>query len=105
VKVESAIIAELGLFVYNTQTLHTAGVNMRTNIDLDDQLLDRAMLKARVDTKRAAVEAALRAYVETPDYAALLAAPAEDLIDNDYEPKPERPRVMAVHAPKVHYRG
>ena len=38
---------------------------MRTNIELDDDLLEQAMLSAGVRTKRAAVEAGLRLLVET----------------------------------------
>ena len=38
---------------------------MRTNIDIDDQLLRDAMRKSRSRTKRAAVEAGLRLLVAT----------------------------------------
>ena len=61
-------------------------MNTRTNIVLDDELLAQAMVRARVTTKKAAVEAALRAYVRKPDYAGLLALQGMDLIDPDYDP-------------------
>lgn len=38
---------------------------MRTNIDIDDQLMRRAMKSSRSRTKRAAVEAGLRLLVQT----------------------------------------
>ena len=62
-------------------------MNTRTNIVLDDTLIAQAMLRARVTTKKAAVEAALRAYVQKPDYTALLALEGARLICDDYDPK------------------
>lgn len=62
-------------------------MNTRTNIVLDDELVAQAMTLARVTTKKAAVEAALRAYVRKPDYSALLALRGKDLIDPDYDPR------------------
>ena len=62
-------------------------MNTRTNIVLDDELVAQAMLLARVTTKKAAVEAALRAYVRKPDYSALLALRGKDLIDPDFDPR------------------
>ena len=44
------------------------------------------MVRARVTTKKAAVEAALKAYVRKPDYAALLALQGTNPIDPDYDP-------------------
>ena len=38
---------------------------MRTNIELDEDLLEHAMVSAGVRTKRAAVEAGLRLLVDT----------------------------------------
>lgn len=38
---------------------------MRTNIDIDDQLMRQAMKSSRSRTKRAAVEAGLRLLVQT----------------------------------------
>ena len=61
-------------------------MNTRTNIVLDDDLVAQAMLRARVTTKKAAVEAALKAYVRKPDYTALLALQGTDPIDPDYDP-------------------
>lgn len=59
----------------------------RTNIVLDDELIAQAMVRAGVTTKKAAVEAALKAYARRPDYAALRALQASDPIDPDYDPK------------------
>ncbi len=61
-------------------------MNTRTNIVIDDELIAQAMLRARVKTKKAAVEAALKAYVKRPDYSALLALQAMNPIDPDYDP-------------------
>ena len=61
-------------------------MNTRTNIVLDDHLVAQAMVRARVTTKKAAVEAALKAYVRKPDYAALVALQGTDPIDPDYDP-------------------
>ncbi len=38
---------------------------MRTNIEIDDQLMRQAMRSSRAPTKRAAVEAALRLLIKT----------------------------------------
>jgi len=38
---------------------------MRTNIEIDDQLMDRAMRSSGAPTKRAVVEAALQLLVKT----------------------------------------
>lgn len=59
----------------------------RTNIVLDDELVAQAMERAGVSTKKAAVEAALRAYVRKPDYAGLLALAGSGVIADDYDPK------------------
>lgn len=61
-------------------------MNTRTNIVLDDELIAQAMQRAGVRTKKAAVEAALKAYVRKPDYAGLLALRGTDAIDPDYDP-------------------
>lgn len=61
-------------------------MNTRTNIVIDDDLIAQAMVRARVTTKKAAVEAALKAYVRKPDYAGLLALRGTDPIDPDYDP-------------------
>jgi Bacterial antitoxin of type II TA system, VapB len=62
-------------------------MSTRTNIVLDDDLIAQAMAKARVKTKKGAVEAALRAYVRKPDYSGLLASRGKGLIDEDYDPR------------------
>lgn len=61
-------------------------MNTRTNIVIDDDLIAQAMLRAGVTTKKAAVEAALRAFVRKPDYAGLLALRGSDVLDPDYDP-------------------
>ena len=62
-------------------------MNTRTNIVLDDVLVAKAMARAGVSTKKAAVEAALRAFVRKPDYSGLLALAGEGVIAEDYDPK------------------
>jgi len=62
-------------------------MNTRTNIVLDDDLVAQAMTRAGVKTKKAAVEAALRAFVRKPDYSGLLALVGAGAIANDYDPK------------------
>ena len=62
-------------------------MSTRTNIVLDDNLIAQAMAKARVKTKKGAVEAALRAYVREPDYSGLLALEGSDVLADDYDPK------------------
>ena len=62
-------------------------MNTRTNIVLDDKLLAKAMERAGVKTKKAAVEAALRAYVREPDYSGLLALAGTGVLSDDYAPK------------------
>lgn len=59
----------------------------RTNIVLDDQLVESAMKKAGVHTKREAVEAALRAFVREADYASLLALRGTGGVAEGYDPK------------------
>ncbi|MGE0330852.1 MAG: type II toxin-antitoxin system VapB family antitoxin [Ramlibacter sp.] len=62
-------------------------MNTRTNIVLDDKLVAKAMKLAGVKTKKAAVEAALKAYVRKPDYSGLLALAGSGVIADDYDPK------------------
>jgi hypothetical protein len=62
-------------------------MNTRTNIVIDDELIAQAMLRARVTTKKAAVEAALRAFVRKPDYSGFLALRGSDILDPDYDPR------------------
>ena len=59
----------------------------RTNIVLDDQLVESAMKKAGVRTKREAVELALRAFVQEADYASLLALRGSGGVAEGYDPK------------------
>jgi len=47
---------------------------MRTNIDIDDELMEKAMRATRQKTKKAAVEAALRKVVAISDQMAALDA-------------------------------
>lgn len=61
-------------------------MSTRTNIVLDDELVAQAMARAGVRTKKAAVEAALRAYVRQPDYSGLLALEGSDVLADDYDP-------------------
>jgi Arc/MetJ family transcription regulator len=61
-------------------------MNTRTNIVIDDELIAQAMVRARVTTKKAAVEAALKAYVRKPDYAGLLALRGSKVLADDYDP-------------------
>ena len=61
---------------------------MRTTIEIDDELLAKAMKKAGVKTKREAVRIALRELVKPPpDYAGILALYGSGAIDPDYDPK------------------
>ncbi len=62
-------------------------MSTRTNIVLDDDLVEQAMVLAGVTTKKAAVEAALKAYVRKPDYSGLLALEGSDVLADDYDPK------------------
>jgi hypothetical protein len=59
----------------------------RTNIVLDDELIAQAMVRAGVTTKKAAVDAALKAYVRKPDYSGFLALQGSDPLDPDYDPR------------------
>jgi Arc/MetJ family transcription regulator len=70
-------------------------MNTRTNIVLDDALVEQAMQRAGVTTKKAAIDAALRAYVRRPDYAALLAMEGSGLVADDYDPKASTPAPVA----------
>lgn len=61
-------------------------MNTRTNIVIDDDLIAQAMLLAGVTTKKAAVEAALKAYVRKPNYAGLLALQGSEVLADNYDP-------------------
>lgn len=58
----------------------------RTNIVLDDELVAKAMAKAGVTTKKAAIDTALRAYVREPDWSGLLALAGSGVLADDYDP-------------------
>jgi Arc/MetJ family transcription regulator len=62
-------------------------MNTRTNIVLDDELVALAMAKAGVGTKKAAVEAALRAYVSEPDWALVASMEGSNAVADDYDPR------------------
>jgi Arc/MetJ family transcription regulator len=61
-------------------------LNTRTNIVLDDSLIERAMQKANVHTKREAVDAALKAFVREPDWGFALSLRGSNLVASDYDP-------------------
>jgi len=64
---------------------------MRTNIDIDDKLIRKAMKKAGVKTKREAVDIALRSFVKEPDYEGLLALFGSGGVAEGYDPKAASP--------------
>ena len=76
-------------------------MNTRTNIVLDDELIAQAMVRAGVTTKKAAVEAALKAFVRKPDYSGLLALRGAGMLADDYDPDeaykihPDEPLMVA----------
>lgn len=61
-------------------------MDTRTNIVLDDELVAKAMAKAGVTTKKAAIDTALRAYVREPDWQGLLALAGSGVLADDYDP-------------------
>ena len=58
----------------------------RTNIVLDDALVHQAMVRAGVKTKKAAIEAALKAFIRKPDYSAIMALRGQGVLADDYDP-------------------
>lgn len=64
-----------------------AGTETRTNIVLDDALVEQAMKKAGVTTKKAAIEAALRAFVREPDWNFIAAMEGSGAVADDYAPQ------------------
>lgn len=61
---------------------------MRTNVEIDDKLLAKAMKKVGAKTKREVIHRALTALVkEPPDYSEFLALAGKDMIDPEYDPK------------------
>jgi len=78
----------------------------RTNIVLDDELVAKAMAKAGVTTKKAAIEKALRAYVREPDWEGLLALEGSGVISDDYDPATAfhgDPGLRTLNEPPRHY--
>ena len=85
-------------------------VRTRTNNNHDDELVAQAMARAGVKTKKAAVEAALRAYVRKPDYSSLLALVGSDLGSDEYDPKarfthPRHGEALSVQDPEPAYKA
>lgn len=60
-------------------------MEVRTNIVLDEELVEKAMAKAGVATKRAAVETALRDYVREPDWKGLLDLEGSRAVADEYD--------------------
>ncbi|HEY2929427.1 type II toxin-antitoxin system VapB family antitoxin [Piscinibacter sp.] len=79
----------------------------RTNIVLDDELVAKAMAKAGVRTKKAAIEQALRAYIREPDWKGLLALEGSRAVADDYDPAElftDDPDLKLVAEPLAHYK-
>ena len=57
----------------------------RTNIVLDDALVNQVMARAGVKTKKAAIEAALKAYIRKPDYSAIMALRGTGVLADTYD--------------------
>jgi Arc/MetJ family transcription regulator len=79
----------------------------RTNIVLDDALVHQAMLRAGVKTKKAAIEAALKAYIRKPDYSAITALRGSGVLADDYDPNEAYAQhsgfsLLAAEAPLAH---
>jgi Arc/MetJ family transcription regulator len=63
---------------------------MRTNIVLDDNLINEAMRLAHVKTKREAVDLALRRFVSSQKQRRILELVGKELIDPAYDYKAAR---------------
>ncbi|QQS54943.1 MAG: type II toxin-antitoxin system VapB family antitoxin [Candidatus Competibacteraceae bacterium] len=63
---------------------------MRTNIVLNDDLINEAMRLAKVKTKREAVDIALRRFVANQKQRRILELVGQELIDPDYDYKAAR---------------
>lgn len=59
-------------------------MEIRTNIVLDDELVQRTMKKAGVSTKKAAIEAALHAFLREPDWDFILSMEGSGAVAPDY---------------------
>ena len=57
----------------------------RTNIVLDDALVNQVMARAGVKTKKAAIVAALKAYIRKPDYSAIMALRGTGVLADTYD--------------------
>ena len=82
-------------------------MDTRTNIVLDDELVAKAMAKAGVTTKKAAIDTALRAYVREPDWQGLLALAGSGVLADDYDPATlfaDAPTHVMASEPKAAYR-
>lgn len=66
---------------------------MRTNIDLDDELLAEAQRLAGLRTKRETVDAALREFVSRRRQQSILALVGQPLIARDYDVRAVRSRL------------
>jgi len=66
---------------------------MRTNIVIDDRLVEEAMRLTRARTKREVVDRALRELVARGKQAAMLDLAGQDLIDPDYDVRALRARM------------
>lgn len=60
----------------------------RTNIDIDDELVARAMKKFRLPTKKSAVELALRRLVGPPLTGSALASFLDDIAGTGWDDEP-----------------
>ena len=79
----------------------------RTNIVLDDALVHQAMLRAGVKTKKAVIEAALKAFIRKPDYSAITALRGSGVLADDYDPNEAYAQhsgfsLLAAEAPLAH---
>ena len=72
---------------------------MRTNIDIDDAVLDAAMKAGPFKTKKEAVEAGLRAIARQAHYREALRWEGKLHWDGDVEAAPPGGAPLAVHEP------
>lgn len=63
---------------------------MRTNIVLEDELIEKTMEYSRAKTKREAVYVALREYVDSRERRRILEMFGSNVIDPDYDYKAAR---------------
>lgn len=76
---------------------------MRTNIEIDDDLMAAAMASGAFKTKREAVEAGLRMLQRRRAYDALLAARGTLFWDDSDEAWAQRRAKQAAHEPEAPY--